>query len=411
MSASSRLRAISVSIRKDCRGGIAPLIALSIVPVIVAVGSAVDYSKANALRTAMQGALDSTALTLAAHDENTLDQAKNIFGASFAHPEVQSLSIAGNTHEDAGKLSVSLAATGTVTTQFMSIMGYESLTLKVKSKASKIRDDSGCVLALDTTADGAVTDGGSTNTVLNNCSVFSNSHSATSVTVGGSATLSALSIGTVGDVSLSGNTSTTDAIRKGLFPIADPYRDATYPSFSGCTKTHLNVNKSMTIDPGVYCNGLTVNAGATLTLNPGIYYIDQGSFSVNGGATVTGSGVTLVFTSSTGSNWATATINGNATVNLTAPIGGPTAGIVVFGDRQIPTGTAFKFNGGSNQYFGGAVYVPTGAISYAGGSTSSTSCTKIIGNTVEFTGNSSITINCSSFPTKSFGATMVRLES
>lgn len=359
----------------------------------------------------MQGALDSTALTLAVHDGQTLGQATKIFGASFTHPEVQGLSIAGQVDNQASKLSVSLAATGTIKTEFMSIMGYESLTLKVKSKASKIRDDSGCVLALDTTASGAITDSGSTNTVLNNCSVFSNSNSAASVTVGGSATLSARSIGTVGDVSLSGNISTTDGIRKGLFPISDPYYDATYPSFSGCTQTHMNVNKSITIDPGVYCNGLTVNAGATLTLNPGIYYIDQGSFSVNGGATVTGTGVTLIFTSSTGSNWATATINGNATVNLTAPIGGPTAGIVVFGDRQIPTGTAFKFNGGSSQYLGGAIYVPTGAISYAGGSTSSTNCTKIIGNTVEFTGSSDLAINCSGLPTKSFGATVVRLES
>src|SRR4030081_2721756 len=36
----------------------------------------------------------------------------------------------------------------------------------------------------------------------------------------------------------------------------------------------------------------------------------------------------------------------SATVNLTPPISGSTAGIVVFGDRRIPVGTAFKFNGG-----------------------------------------------------------------
>ena len=46
----------------------------------------------------------------------------------------------------------------------------------------------------------------------------------------------------------------------------------------------------MTINPGVYCNGISVHAGATLTLNPGIYYLDQGSLSVNGGATLTGVG-------------------------------------------------------------------------------------------------------------------------
>ena len=409
--ASSRVCSIPVSLRKDCRGGVAPLVALAIIPLIASVGCAVDFSRAVALRTAMQGALDSTALTLAGQDGKSLDQAQQIFLASFAHPEVQGLSVAGETDDTSGKVTVSVTASGSVKTEFMSLMGFENLPLKVKATASKTRDDSGCVLALDTTASGAISNGGSTTTTLSNCSVYSNSNSAAAVSVGGSATLTARSIGTVGKASLSGNVITTDGIRTGLFPISDPYYDATYPSFSGCTQTHLNVNKSTTIDPGVYCDGLTVNAGATLTLNPGIYYIDRGSFSVNGGATINGQGVTLVFTSSTGANWATATINGNASVNLTAPIGGPTAGIVVFGDRQIPTGTAFKFNGGSNQYLGGAVYVPTGAISYAGGSSSSTSCTKIIGGTVNFTGNSNLAINCTSYPTKSFGETVVRLES
>jgi hypothetical protein len=105
------------------------------------------------------------------------------------------------------------------------------------------------------------------------------------------------------------------------------------------------------------------------------------------------------------------TINGNAVVNLTAPIGGETAGLVVFGDRNTPLGTSFKLNGGSSQVFGGAIYAPTGAISYAGGSSTSTSCTQIIGDTVTFTGNSNVAINCSSYPTKPFGPTSLRLIS
>jgi hypothetical protein len=154
-----------------------------------------------------------------------------------------------------------------------------------------------------------------------------------------------------------------------------------------------------------------VSAQGTLTLNPGIYFIDRGSFSVNGGGTVSGTGVTLIFTSSTGSNWAALTINGNANVNLSAPIGGATAGLVVFADRSIPVGTSFKLNGGSTQAFGGAIYVPTGAISYSGGANTSASCTQIIGDTVSFIGNSKVAINCSSYPTKPFGPTSLRLVS
>ena len=45
-------------------GNIAVIFALSAVPIISFVGVAIDYSRANAARTAMQAALDSTALML-----------------------------------------------------------------------------------------------------------------------------------------------------------------------------------------------------------------------------------------------------------------------------------------------------------------------------------------------------------
>jgi hypothetical protein len=139
--------------------------------------------------------------------------------------------------------------------------------------------------------------------------------------------------------------------------------------------------------------------------------IDGGGLTVNGGATLTGSGVTLVFTKKSGSTWPTATINGNATVNLTPPKFGQTAGIVIFGDRNIPVGTTFKFNGGANQYLAGAVYVPTGAINFSGGAATNSSCTQIIGNTVTFTGNSSVAITCSNYETKPFSPTVLKLTS
>ena len=48
----------------DRRGGVAPMFALGLVPVIGFVGAAVDYSRGNAARTAMQAALDATGLML-----------------------------------------------------------------------------------------------------------------------------------------------------------------------------------------------------------------------------------------------------------------------------------------------------------------------------------------------------------
>jgi len=82
---------------------------------------------------------------------------------------------------------------------------------------------------------------------------------------------------------------------------------------------------------------------------------------------------------------------------------------VILGDRNIPLGTTFKLNGGASQYLGGAIYVPTGDITFAGGDGTRTSCTQIIGDTITFVGNSNLAINCKDVGTKSVGPPVVRL--
>jgi hypothetical protein len=84
---------------------------------------------------------------------------------------------------------------------------------------------------------------------------------------------------------------------------------------------------------------------------------------------------------------------------------------VIFGDRNMPTGTSFKFNGGSTQYLGGAIYVPNGDVNFAGGAGTSTSCTQLIARSIAFTGNSQFALNCNSYGTKPFSPLVVKLQS
>ena len=184
------------------------------------------------------------------------------------------------------------------------------------------------------------------------------------------------------------------------------------PTPSGtCLKNNYTEKNTVTINPGVYCGGMKLNAGADVTLNPGVYFIDKGDLTVNGGATMTGTGVTFIFTASNGNNWPTASINGGATISLTPPTEGPLAGMVMFGDRNMPVGTKFDFNGGATQYIGGAIYFPKGAVTFAGGAGTTASCTKLIADTVQFTGNSNFAIDCKAFGTKAFGPMGIRLAS
>jgi Flp pilus assembly protein TadG len=399
---------------KDCRGGVAPTLALTLVPLMAGMGAAVDYSRANSARTAMQAALDSTVLMLSKNAQTLSSPegqatAQDYFNAIFSGRDVQNLQISATASTGSDGTAVTGTASGSVKTTMMSALGFSALDIAVRSKALTASDDLGCVLSLDSAAAGATTAGGSTTVNLSNCSLYDNSNNLTALTVTGSATVNALSVGVVGGVSGNASIYSTQGIHTGMFPIRDPYADVVIPSFGACTENKFSAKNTVTIDPGVYCNGVTFNAGADVTLNPGVYYLDRGKFAVNGGATIKGQGVTLVFTSSTGADWATATINGGAVINLTPPQYGPTAGIVVMGDRGIPAGTAYKFNGGASQYFGGAIYISTGAIDFVGGSGTSTSCTQVIGGTVSFSGNSNLAVNCSSYKTKPFGATVSRL--
>jgi len=262
----------------------------------------------------------------------------------------------------------------------------------------------GCVLALDPTASSATSVQGTSTIALNGCSLYDDSSNGNALSIGGSGSVSALSVGVVGGISGGSAIHTTQGTVAGYPNVPDPYASDSFPSFSGCAQTNFSAKTTITISQGVYCGGMTLNAGANVTLNPGVYYINNGSLSINGGATMSGSGVTLVFTSSNGSSYGGATINGGAVVNLTPPPTGSTAGIVIFGDRNMPVGTSFKFNGGAAQVFGGAIYLPKGHIDYSGGAGGSTNCTQIIGDTISFTGNSNLAVNCSAFATKPIGS-------
>jgi len=399
---------------RNRKGGVAPLLAIAAVPLVVGAGAAVDFSRGESTKTAMQAAADATALAIIrAHAQSlTAPEASSFFNGAFNLTGVQNVTVSSNVSTSSGGTTVSVSAHGSLPTSFMGVVGYSQLTIAVNASSYWSNAQYGCVMALDKTAGSAVSLGGSTTVNLSNCSLVSNSSSTSAVYVGGSATLTALSIAAVGGVSASpSNVTLTNGIQAHLAPIANPYADVTVPSYTGCRDTNVRVRDAVTLDQGVYCNGITVNAGGVLTLNPGVYILDRGGLTVNGGGTVTGTGVTLIFTSSTGSNWATATINGNATVNLTAPSSGSTAGIVIFGDPAEPVGTSINLSGGSSQTFGGAIYAPTGAISYTGGATTSSSCTQIIGDTVTFSGNSGVAINCSSYKTRPFGPSTISLVS
>jgi hypothetical protein len=227
--------------------------------------------------------------------------------------------------------------------------------------------------------------------------------------VSGTAAVSANQVGVVGTVSGANNISASNGILTGIKPVTDPYANVTPTMPTYCDYNNkMQVKGTTSLDPGVYCGDVSVNAGATLTLNPGIYYFSGANLNVAGNATITGSGVTLIFTGS-GNKWGTATIGSNANVTLTAPTSGLTQGIVMYADRRMPVGTAFSLEGGGTQNFGGALDLDTAALKFSGGNGTTTSCTQIIADTITFTGNSNVQVNCAALSTSAIGVQTAQL--
>jgi Flp pilus assembly protein TadG len=291
----------------------------------------------------------------------------------------------------------------------------------------------GCILVLNKTASGALTLNGTADAKSSGCSVIVNSSSSSALTATGSSTLTVLNpqstdkgfIGVVGLVS-AGSQSHLNQTAQKVTAMADPYAGVSSPNYAngvwtvadrtsgvGCDLTAYSPGKGdYTIGPSlsnpnklfVICGGMNLNAGVKVTLRPGIYIFDQDKLQVNGNSTLTGTGVTLIFTTSTGSNYAHPTLNGGAIVTLSAPTSGPTKGLVFYGDRRMPVGTSFQLNGGSQQTIDGAIYAPNGSVQFAGGDQTSNACTQLVSDTITFTGNAFFKIGCSN-ATEAIGST------
>ncbi len=119
----------------DRRGGVAPMFALGLVPVIGFVGAAVDYSRGNAARTAMQAALDATALMLS-RDAATMTPAQvsaaavSYFTAQFNRPETANVQVTATlSSPQAGSFTLHVEASGNVPTTFTKVLGQDKLDI------------------------------------------------------------------------------------------------------------------------------------------------------------------------------------------------------------------------------------------------------------------------------------------
>jgi Flp pilus assembly protein TadG len=132
-----RLRARLRTFRKDESGNVVLTFTLALIPIIGFVGAAVDYSRANSDKVAMQAAIDATALMLWKDAGNLTSaqlstKATNYFNALFHRTDVSNL-VLTPTYTTSGGSQIVLTASGTVPTTFMKVMGVSNMDISVSS--------------------------------------------------------------------------------------------------------------------------------------------------------------------------------------------------------------------------------------------------------------------------------------
>lgn len=294
--------------------------------------------------------------------------------------------------EDVPRLFTSLFLTGTV-------------PISGRAVAEVSQQQPACILALHKNKNRAAQFTGSSNVILENCSVHSNSVADESFYQDGSSNVE------MPCASAAGGSNNTSGLKlkecrspiEYAEPLEDPYKDLPEPPASlmaaACQPNNTfggAAGSSYVITKGRYCGGLKISR--EVLMQPGLYIIDGGSVSIGSQAIVNGTGVTLYLT-----NNASLKINAGAEVNWSAPtsvndISDGYEGILLFVDRDNIT-QEYVFNGNAATKFNGAIYASSGEIKYAGSNTAGGGgCTQIVASTVEVYGDAGIGTDCSGLP-------------
>ncbi len=151
----------------DERGSVLPLLGLAAIPVFGLIGASVDYSRAAAVQTAMQAAVDSTALAMAKGAAGSTaaqlqTDAQAYFNALFTRTDAAPPTVAVNYTTNGGS-QVAVTATSSVKTMFMGIMGFSQLPVVATSTSTWGNKRLRVALVLDNT--GSMADGSPTSKI------------------------------------------------------------------------------------------------------------------------------------------------------------------------------------------------------------------------------------------------------
>jgi Flp pilus assembly protein TadG len=350
---------------RDGTGGVAVIFGLVILPIMLVLGAAIDYSRATSMRTRLQAAVDAGALQAAGHSALTQAErqtlAQNIVRANLGSL-ASTLNPTITETEPSGHFKVT--ATASVPTAIMQLARIDSIPIGAAATAANKATGSStanvCILALSPTISPGLLVNSAVSINAPNCEIDVASTGNPAATFNAAATFNVSKICVAGTRTIQ-NGGAVSALSTGCAVASDPFASSlpTPPSLA-CTVNSQNYSGNTTLQPGVYCGGFNFNSPAgTITFAPGLYVFKGASFNVNQGWTMDGSaGVTFYF-----ADTSYLQINSGVTANLAAPTTGTYANILMY-EAQGLSESAFTIDGSGGHSFSGLIHLPSRDITF-----------------------------------------------
>lgn len=312
-------------------------------------------------------------------------------------------------------------------TYFMKVFGVTSEIVTARAVATNVSgggptSGNGCVYTLGSPTKklAGVSTSGSVSLNAPTCGILDNGN----LDANGGAQLSVVagSIGVSGNYNPPGspNATITPTPVTGIPAVGNPVAVSPPCSGSACTGQNFKISGgkctgagcagvscsggTCTVSPGTYGN-VSIDNNQTVNFSAGTFVID-GNFTTNAGSILCNStnsscsgmpgsanaGVTFYITGN-----GAVTINGNSTIQLTAPNSGTYEGILFY---QDPSDTqAASLSGNNNTFYQGALYFPSAELTFGGNNTTTgtfnggAAYTLIVADWLTLAGNPTINLN------------------
>ncbi|MEM7299828.1 MAG: pilus assembly protein TadG-related protein [Pseudomonadota bacterium] len=331
----------------DKRGGIALYAGLTLPVAALAAGIAVDYSGISSARSNVQEAADAAAVA-AAREMVLSNTSTSTIKSVASHYVIANLDMAANsivgtpnikTNVDKQSGSLTVKITAVRKNFFGNFLQPAQSTIKAEASAQALGNAGGlCLLSLETWLPKALNLEDNAKIRADKCGVYSNSRHRSGIYMKKNSSISAGLICSAGG-----------AVRERGFFSPQPTTDCPVMQDPLAVRPKVNVNacdyqntvihnKVTTLNPGVYCGGLTISGNSNVNLRPGVYVMSSGPLDVLDSAKLQGKYAGF-YLEGAGSN---ISFEPDTTISLVAPKSGPLAGLLFYQTPDKPASSGKK---------------------------------------------------------------------